>query len=136
MAEFTISELAAEFDITARTIRFYEDHGILAPKRGGAGGRQRVYSQRDRIRLRLTLRGKRLGLSLAQVSELIDMYESPADTRAQLERFLDVLGQHRRHLLRQREDLDITLAEIESHLDRAQSLLAGIEERERSAKPD
>lgn len=123
MAEFTISELAAEFDVTARTIRFYEDQGILAPRRGGTGGRQRVYSQRDRIRLRLTLRGKRLGLSLAQVSELIDMYESPADSRAQLERFLEVLGQHRRHLLRQREDLDITLNEIEAHLDRARSLL-------------
>jgi len=133
MAEFTISELAAEFDVTARTIRFYEDHGIVAPRRGGAGGRQRVYSQRDRIRLRLTLRGKRLGLSLAQVKELVDMYESPADTRAQLESFMQVLGQHRTQLLRQREDLDITLAEIESHLERANSLLASVNERERKS---
>lgn len=130
MAEFTISELAAEFDVTARTIRFYEDHGILAPRRDGTGGRQRVYSQRDRIRLRLTLRGKRLGLSLAQVKELVDMYESPADTRAQLESFLQVLGQHKTQLLRQREDLDITLAEIESHLERANTLLSSVNERE------
>ncbi len=136
MAEFTISELAAEFDVTARTIRFYEDQGILAPRRGGTGGRQRVYSQRDRIRLRLTLRGKRLGLSLAQVSELIDMYESPADSRAQLERFLEVLGQHRRHLLRQREDLDITLNEIEAHLDRARSLLDNFDSGDGGAPDD
>lgn len=132
MAEFSISELAAEFDVTARTIRFYEDQGILAPKRVGTGGRQRAYSQRDRIRLRLTLRGKRLGLSLAQVRELIDMYESPADTRAQLEQFIDVLTQHQHQLLRQREDLDLTLTEIESHLKRAESLLINADERDSS----
>lgn len=135
MAEFSISELAAEFDVTARTIRFYEDHGLLAPKRGGSGGRQRVYSQRDRIRLRLTLRGKRLGLSLAQVKELVDMYESPADGCAQLERFIDVLGQHKRQMLQQREDLDITLAEIESHLERAHKLLAEARRREADEPP-
>lgn len=123
MASFSISELATEFDITPRSIRFYEDQGILSPARTGPGNRQRVYSQRDRIRLRLIMRGKRLGLSIAQIRELVDMYESPSDSRLQLERFLDVLGQHRLALLQQREDLDITLAEIEGHIARAQDLL-------------
>ena len=88
MATFTITELAREFDVTPRAIRFYEDHGLLAPTRAGAGGRQRVYTQRDRTRLKLTLRGKRLGLTLSEVRELVDMYDSPADTVAWLERFL------------------------------------------------
>ncbi len=78
---YSITELAREFDITPRAIRFYEDQGILAPTRRGASGLTRVYSPRDRTRLKLTLRGKRLGLSLSQVRELIDMYESPKDAR-------------------------------------------------------
>ena len=74
---FTITELAQEFDITPRAIRFYEDMHLLEPARDG---RNRVYSQRDRTRLKLTLRGKRLGLSLQEVKQLVDMYESPSDT--------------------------------------------------------
>jgi DNA-binding transcriptional MerR regulator len=112
---FSITELAREFDITPRAIRFYEDHGILAPERVGAGGLRRVYSPRDRTRLKLTLRGKRLGLSLTQVRELIDMYESPKDAAAQAKRFLAVLSQHRAALEQQREDIEVTLAEIERH---------------------
>ncbi len=105
MPTYTISELAREFDVTPRTIRFYEDQGLLAPKRTGAGGRQRVYSQRDRTRLKLTLRGKRLGLSLSEIRDLVDMYESPSDTVPQLTRFLAVLAQHREALERQWADL-------------------------------
>jgi DNA-binding transcriptional MerR regulator len=123
MATFTISELSQEFDITPRAIRFYEDQGLLSPSRTGGGGRQRVYSQRDRTRLKLTLRGKRLGLSLAEVRDLVDMYESPSDTVPQLERFLEVLGGHRRMLERQLEDLQVTLAEIGAHEDRCRALL-------------
>ena len=74
---FTIGELAREFDLTTRAIRFYEDCGLLTPQRSG---RNRVYTARDRTRLKLTLRGKRLGLTLAEVKELVDMYESPRDT--------------------------------------------------------
>jgi DNA-binding transcriptional MerR regulator len=124
MPTFSITELAREFEVTPRAIRFYEDQGLLAPKRTGTGGRQRVYSQRDRTRLKLTLRGKRLGLSLSEIRELVDMYESPADTRAQLTRFLTVLDQHRRTLERQLEDLRETLAEIAVHERRARALLA------------
>ncbi len=117
---FTISELAAEFDITSRAIRFYEDVGLLTPERAG---RNRVYTQRDRTRLKLTLRGKRLGLSLQEIKQLVDMYDSPSDTTQQLTAFLGVLGEHRRLLEQQREDIEITLAEISQHEARCKSLL-------------
>jgi DNA-binding transcriptional MerR regulator len=123
MATFTITELAREFDVTPRAIRFYEDQGLLAPTRAGAGGRQRVYTQRDRTRLKLTLRGKRLGLSLSEIRDLVDMYESPSDTVPQLERFLQVLGGHRATLERQLEDLQVTLGEIAAHEARCRALL-------------
>jgi DNA-binding transcriptional MerR regulator len=113
--QLTITDLAREFDITPRAIRFYEDHGILAPAREGPRGLRRVYSPRDRTRLKLTLRGKRLGLSLLQIRELIDMYESPKDATAQARRFLAVLTQHRSALEQQREDIEVTLAEIARH---------------------
>ncbi len=127
----TITELALEFDITARAIRFYEDMGLLAPTRAG---RNRVYSQRDRTRLKLTLRGKRLGLSLLEIKQLVDMYDSPSDTTQQLTAFLGVLGEHRRQLEQQREDLEITLTEITQHEARCKSLLgapAGSKARKR-----
>ena len=125
MPTYTISELAEEFGITPRAIRFYEDHGILDPKREGAGGRNRVYPARQRTRLKLTLRGKRLGLTLAEIKDLIDMYESPKDTEPQLQRFLGVLQQHRDKLERQREDLELTLAEIDAHEQECRALLEG-----------
>ena len=109
--EFSIGELATEFDVTPRAIRFYEDHGLLAPKRAG---QRRIYSPRDRTRLKLTLRGKRLGLSLSEIRELIDMYEPGRDERPQLERFLAVLESHRASLLQQRTDIEAQLAEIQS----------------------
>lgn len=133
MPTYTITELAREFDITPRAIRFYEDQGLLSPKREGAGGRTRVYSGRERTRLKLTLRGKRLGLSLLEIKALVDMYESPKDTTAQLKRFLTVLAQHRETLERQREDLEVTLAEITAHEDECQRLLNG-ERAEKTAK--
>ncbi len=121
---FTITELAAEFDITPRAIRFYEDVGLLTPARAG---RNRIYTQRDRTRLKLTLRGKRLGLSLQEVKELVQMYDSPSDTRQQLQAFLAVLAEHRKLLERQREDLEITLAEIAQHEARCRTLLLASE---------
>ena len=109
-AEFTIGELAREFDVTPRTIRFYEDQGLLAPRRDG---QRRIYAQRDRTRLKLTLRGKRLGLSLSEIRELIDMYEPGRDDRPQLERFLALLESHRTMLEQQRADLESQLSEID-----------------------
>ncbi len=98
MATYTITELAREFDITPRTIRFYEDQGLISPKREGSGGRVRVYGARDRTRLKLTLRGKRLGLTLSEIKDLVDMYDSPKDSSAQLKHFLLVLSRHREML--------------------------------------
>jgi DNA-binding transcriptional MerR regulator len=122
---FSITDLAREFDITPRAIRFYEDHGILQPARAGASGLKRVYSLRDRTRLKLTLRGKRLGLTLAQIRELIDMYESPKDAVPQSKRFLSVLAQHRTALEQQREDIEVTLAEIARHEAECRRILGG-----------
>jgi DNA-binding transcriptional MerR regulator len=118
---YTISELAQEFDITPRAIRFYEDMGLLTPARDG---RNRVYTVRDRTRLKLTLRGKRLGLSLQEIKQLVDMYESPSDTAQQLTAFLAILQSHRDQLAQQMEDIQITLAEIQQHEERALGLLA------------
>ena len=117
---FTITELAAEFDVTPRAIRFYEDVGLLEPQRAG---RNRVYSQRERTRLKLTLRGKRLGLSLQEIKQLVEMYDSPSDTRPQLEAFLAVLRSHRQQIELQLEDIRVTLEEIAQHEARCERLL-------------
>jgi len=118
---YTISELAREFDLTTRAIRFYEDCGLIAPQRSG---RNRIYAARDRTRLKLTLRGKRLGLTLAEVKELVDMYESPRDTQAQLKKFLVVLAAHRQQLEQQLADLHANLEEVRAHEKEARRLLA------------
>ena len=121
---YTISDLAREFDLTTRAIRFYEDLGLLQPERSGPGGRNRVYSHRDRTRLKLTLRAKRLGLSLTEAKEIIDMYDSPRDTGAQLVKFLDVLAVHRSQVEEQMADLQANLDEIKEHQREARALLA------------
>jgi len=125
-ATLTIGELAREFDLTTRAIRFYEDCGLLSPQRQG---RNRVYTARDRTRLKLTLRGKRLGLTLAEVKELVDMYESPRDTLPQLKKFLVVLAAHRAQLEQQMADLHVTLDEVRTHEKEAKRLLAEGERR-------
>ncbi|MFN3630602.1 MAG: MerR family transcriptional regulator [Casimicrobiaceae bacterium] len=106
---YTITELAREFALTSRAIRFYEDQGLIAPERRGS---RRIYSARDRVRLRLILRGKRLGMSLAEIREILDLYEADKTERAQLTRFLEVLAARRAVLEQQREDIAATLAEI------------------------
>ena len=120
---YTISDLAKEFDLTTRAIRFYEDMGLLEPERTGPAGRNRVYSARDRTRLRLTLRAKRLGLSLTEAKEIIDLYDSPRDTGVQLRKFLDVLVLHRKQLEAHLGDLQATLEEVREHEKEARALL-------------
>ena len=107
--EYSIGDLAREFDVTPRTIRFYEDQGLLAPRREG---QRRIYTQRERTRLKLTLRGKRLGLTLSEIRDLLDMYEPARDERPQLERFLAALESHRSALEQQRTDIEPQLSEI------------------------
>ena len=121
---YTISDLAKEFDLTTRAMRFYEDMGLLRPERSGAAGRSRVYSARDRTRLKLTLRAKRLGLSLVEARELIDMYDSPRDTGPQLKKFLAILAQHRKQLEEQMDDMQVNLEEVRAHEREARALLA------------
>lgn len=123
---YSISDLAREFDLTTRAMRFYEDMGLLQPERSGPGGRNRVYSGRDRTRLKLTLRAKRLGLSLTEARDIIDMYDSPRDTGPQLEKFLLVLAAHRKQLEEQMADLQANLDELKVHQREARALLARI----------
>lgn len=122
-AEFSISDLAREFDVTPRAIRFYEDQGLLAPRREG---QRRIYTPRDRTRLKLTLRGKRLGLTLSEIRELIDMYEPGRDERPQLERFLAVLEAHKASLIQQREDIEAQLSELQAFEKKVKKRLKGI----------
>lgn len=104
---YSISELAEEFDVTTRTLRFYEDKGILSPLRKGTA---RVYGERDRVRLRLALRGKRIGFSLDDCREIIEMYDPIAGNKLrQLTRLLDKIQEHRKVLLSKRDDIDATL---------------------------
>ena len=124
---YTISDLAREFDLTTRAIRFYEDMGLLQPERTGPGGRNRSYSTRDRTRLKLTLRAKRLGLSLTEAKDIIDMYDSPRDTGPQLRKFLTILAQHRQQLEEQMAELQANLDEVRTHEREAKALLARIE---------
>ena len=117
---YTITDLAREFGLTTRAIRFYEDQGLLSPQRAG---RSRIYGNRDRVRLKLTLRGKRLGLSLSAIRELIDMYDAASGDRAQLERFIEVLEKRRASLEQQREDIEAVLEEITSFERQCRELL-------------
>ncbi len=108
---YSISELADEFGITTRTIRFYEEKGYLAPKREGT---RRIYSPADRTRLRLILRGKRLGLSLEETADMIEMYGSPQGNRKQLETFVTRIGEKRAELERKRRDLEVMLNDLQN----------------------
>lgn len=121
-ATYTITELAREFGLTTRAIRFYEDHGLIAPTRVG---RNRVYGNRDKVRLKLTLRGKRLGLSLSEIRELIDIYDAAKDEHAQVERLQQVLRKRRSILEQQREDIEVVLGEIAAFEEQCRKFLDG-----------
>ena len=123
---YSISELAKEFDVTARAIRLYEESGLLAPERDG---NRRIYRERDRVRLRLTLRSKRIGFSLAQVKEMFDLYDSkPVEgEKQQILYLLDVMDKRLEELRLQREELELTVVDIESVCSRARDSLAELE---------
>ena len=131
---YTISDLAREFDLTTRAMRFYEDMGLLQPERSGPGGRNRIYSARDRTRLKLTLRAKRLGLSLTEAKDIIDMYDSPRDTGPQLKKFLTILAAHRQQLEDQLAELQANLEEVKTHEKEARSLLSKLEKQKDAAR--
>ncbi|MEH6627626.1 MAG: MerR family DNA-binding transcriptional regulator [Motiliproteus sp.] len=109
---YSISNLAKEFDITTRSIRFYEDQGLVYPSRRG---QTRIYSKRDRVRLMLILRGKRLGFSLAEIRELFDLYDaSPTNSEAQLKRMLNIIQDKNAALEQQIKDIAIVKLELET----------------------
>ena len=120
-AVYTISDLAKEFKITTRAIRHYEDEGLLCPRREGTN---RLFSNRDRVRLKLALRGKRLGFSLAEIRELFDLYDNAGDERKQLEALLDKLARHRTQLEQRAEDIAVMLSEIAFFETQCQKSLA------------
>ncbi len=112
MAEtYGIGDLAREFGVTTRTIRFYEDKGLLAPVRQG---QRRVYAARDRVRLKLIMRGKRLGLSLEEIGEIIDLYDTDPTEVAQLRLFLEKIAERRAVLARQQQDNAAIVGELDS----------------------
>jgi len=118
---YTISELATEFGVTTRTMRHYEDEGLLNPRREGTS---RLFSNRDRVRLKLALRGKRLGFSLAEIRELFDLYDQTRDEKRQLEEFIGKLERRRAMLEQQREDIEVMLNEITFFENQCRKLLA------------
>ena len=108
---YSISELAHEFDITPRTIRYYEDEGLITPTREG---QTRIYSHKDKIRLKLTLRGKRLGFSLAEIRELFDMYDTDRSSKTQLHSMIQLINAKRQSLHQQLEGIQMVIAELEA----------------------
>jgi DNA-binding transcriptional MerR regulator len=117
---YGISDLAHEFGITARAIRFYEDKGLIAPLRDG---QRRIFSARDRVRLMLILRGKRLGFSLREIQEILDLYDAEPGETGQLAHLIAKFNERREILIQQRADIDLTLQEIDRLEDQCRSLL-------------
>ena len=120
---YTITQLAQEFDVTTRTIRFYEDQGLLTPTRKG---QTRVYSARDRVRLKLVLRGKRLGFSLGEIREMLDMYDAEPGEAGRLQLFLAKIADRRRLLEQQQEDITVTLKELDDIQAQCRARLAKV----------
>ena len=106
---YSIGELAKQFDITTRSIRFYEDEGLLSPKRQG---QQRIYTNKDRVRLKLILRGKRLGFSLAETRRLFELYDADNSSAAQLQKVLELISEKKVSLKQQMEDINVLLTEL------------------------
>lgn len=122
---WTIAQIAAEFDVTHRTLRFYEDQGLISPDRQGT---QRVFRPRDRVRLDLVLRGKRLGFSLDEVRRIIDMYDAEPGEVGQLRYLLEQVARRRTELLQRQKDIERTLAELDEVQRRCQLDLTRLEQ--------
>jgi len=121
--QYSIGELSSEFDITTRTIRFYEEAGLLAPERRG---QQRVYREADRVKLKLILRGKRLGFSLAESRELIEQYDPVSGNRSQLNALLGKIEERREVLRQQKLDIQMMELELNAVADRCHEALSGL----------
>lgn len=122
---YSIGELAKQFDITTRSIRFYEDEGLLSPKRQG---QQRIYTNKDKVRLKLILRGKRLGFSLAETRRLFDLYDADNSSAAQLQKVLELISEKKVSLKQQMEDINVLLTELSGLEQRCQDELKSIQQ--------
>ncbi len=130
LTTYSIGELAREFDITTRSIRFYEDQGLLTP---GRQGQTRLYTNKDRVRLKLILRGKRLGFSLAETKRLFDLYDMENSSVRQLHTVLELIDDKRMSLQQQLEDIKVLLVELSNLEERCRDELA--EMNQASAQP-
>ncbi|KPQ24134.1 MULTISPECIES: MerR family transcriptional regulator [unclassified Halomonas] len=126
---YSISELANEFDLTTRSIRFYEDQELLHPTRRG---QTRVYSSKDRVRLKLTIRGKRLGFSLAEIRELFELWdETRSGSKKQLHLMLSKIAERRAALDQQMKDITMVQLELESAEIRCRQALEELHQKQR-----
>ncbi|GAA5133826.1 MerR family transcriptional regulator [Thalassotalea piscium] len=121
---YSIGDLAKEFDITTRSIRFYEDQGLIHPTRKG---QTRIYNQRDRVRLKLILRGKRLGFSLAETGRLFELYDADKSSVTQLVTIMDLITQKRADLTQQLDDIQAVLVELDGLEANCKETLARID---------
>lgn len=125
---YSVTELAHELGMTPRAVRFYESKGLVSPRRAGSN---RVYSHRDRARLLIILRGKRLGFTLAEIKDFLDLYDADPKHATQLKLLLDGVRERRQELEGQRRDIELTLEELEEiELQTVEAL------RERGVDPD
>jgi DNA-binding transcriptional MerR regulator len=131
--EFSIGNLSREFHVTTRAIRFYEDQGLLAPRRQG---QNRIYAPRDRVRLMLILRGKRLGFSIRDIKSMLEMYDAPDGEVGQLRVFIERMRERRQDLLRQRADIEQVLGELDALEARCQQILDQQPRLQRAAGAD
>lgn len=122
---FSISELSKEFDITTRSIRFYEDQGLVTPRRQG---QTRIYSKRDKVRLKLILRGKRLGFTLAETGRLFELYDADKSSATQLKIMLELIDNKKAHLEQQMDDIKVVLMELVTAERRCRDTLKSLEE--------
>lgn len=122
--KYSISDLSKEFDITTRSIRFYEDQGLVSPARKG---QTRIYNQRDKVRLKLILRGKRLGFSLAETGRLFELYDVDKTSAKQLNSIMELIYNKKRDLMQQLEDINAVLIELNDLEDNCQETLRTLE---------
>jgi len=124
LTTYSISDLSKEFDITTRSIRFYEDQGLISPTRKG---QTRIYNQRDKVRLKLILRGKRLGFSLAETGRLFELYDVDKTSAKQLNSIMELIHNKKSDLKQQLEDINAVLIELNDLENNCKQTLKSLE---------
>ena len=127
----TIREMCDHFDVTPRTLRFYEAKELLFPKREG---QKRLFTKRDRARLKLILRGKRFGFSLEEIRQLLDLYDVGDQQQTQLARTYEIAQDRLNDLIRQRDELDVAIAELQEQMKWGEKMIASVNQSKRAAE--